>query len=169
MFPIHSRKVEEVEAMPFFAMPEHGVTREPPYTLDILRLAASLPLDSDLPASNGAGDARSPACGSTLRTSVRTHDGRIAALAQKVTACAYGQASAALVQDWAPGKLKAEVIVMRAAVKAWLDGRGEVPESFGVLGPVQGRAGRHGAVLLPFDALLKALEDSSAPAKAGAR
>jgi NifU-like protein involved in Fe-S cluster formation len=152
--------------MSFSAIPENGMTREPPYTLDILRLAASLPLDCDLPAPTGTGEARSPACGSTLRTSVRTEEGRIAALAQKVTACAYGQASAALVQKWAPGRLKAEVIVMRAAVKAWLDGRGEVPKGFAVLGPVQGRAGRHGAVLLPFDALLKALEDSSAPAKA---
>ena len=136
------------------------MTRDPPYTLDILRLAASLPLHSDLDAPSGVGEARSPTCGSALRTSVRATGGRIDAIAQKVTACAYGQASAALVQSWAPGRLKAEVIVMRAALKAWLDGRGEVPEGFAVLGPVQGRAGRHGAVLLPFDALLKALEGS---------
>lgn len=135
------------------------MTREPPYTLDILRLAASLPVESSLPAATHVAEARSATCGSVIRTELITHEGHIAAIAQKVTACAYGQAGAALVQGWAPGRLKAEVIVMRAAVKAWLDGRGGVPESFAVLGPVQGRAGRHGAVLLPFDALLKALDE----------
>lgn len=132
--------------------------REAPYTLDILRLAASLPVDGTLEGASHSAEARSATCGSTIRTELRTADGRIAAIAQKVTACAYGQASAALVQGWAPGRLRAEVIVMRAALKAWLEGRGEVPADYAVLAPVQGRAGRHGAVLLPFDALLKALE-----------
>ena len=134
------------------------MTREPPYTLDILRLAASLPVETTLEGASHAADARSPTCGSTIRSELRMVDGRVAAIAQKVTACAYGQASAALVQGWAPGRLKAEVIVMRAALKAWLEGRGDVPEGFAVLAPVQGRTGRHGAVLLPFDAVLKALE-----------
>lgn len=132
--------------------------REPPYTLDVLRLAASLPVDGELEGADGFGEARSSACGSTLRTAVRRQDGRIAALAQKVSACAYGQASAALVQRWAPGRLKAEVTVMRAGVKAWLEGRGDMPAEFEPLAPVQARAGRHGAVLLPFDALLAALK-----------
>nr|WP_314443979.1 iron-sulfur cluster assembly scaffold protein [uncultured Sphingomonas sp.] len=136
------------------------MNREPPYTLDILRLAASLPIEHALPAPTHAAEARSATCGSTIRTELTTEDGRITALAQKVTACAYGQASAAMVQGWARGRLKAEVIVMRAALKAWLEGRGEVPEGFAVLGPVQGRAGRHGAVLLPFDALLKAFDEA---------
>lgn len=134
------------------------MTREPPYTLDILRLAASLPVESKVEGATHSADARSATCGSTIRSELRMEDGRVATIAQKVTACAYGQASAALVQGWAPGKLKAEVIVMRAALKAWLEGRGELPPAFSVLAPVQGRSGRHGAVLLPFDALLKALE-----------
>ena len=137
------------------------MTREPPYTLDILRLAASLPLDAEVAGANGAGEARSTTCGSTLRSTVRVEEGRVAALGQKVTACAYGQASAALVQGWAPGRLKAELIVMRAALKAWLEGRGELPEPFALLAPVQGRTGRHGAVLLPFDALLAALREKA--------
>jgi NifU-like protein involved in Fe-S cluster formation len=138
------------------------MSREAPYTLDILRLAASLPVESSLQGANHAAEARSATCGSTIRTELITADGRIGAIAQKVTACAYGQASAALLQGWARGRLRAEVTVMRAAVKAWLEGRGEVPREYAVLAPVQGRAGRHGAVLLPFDALLKALESDTA-------
>ena len=46
---------------------------------------------------------------------------------------------------------------IRAALKAWLEGRGEVPVDFAALAPVQGRAGRHGAVLLPFDELIGAM------------
>ncbi|WP_344711227.1 iron-sulfur cluster assembly scaffold protein [Sphingomonas humi] len=126
--------------------------------MDILRLAASLPVDGSVEGATHAAEARSPTCGSTIRTQLVMADGRIAAIGQQVTACAYGQASAAILQDWGPGKLRAEVIVMRAALKAWLEGRGEVPADYAVLAPVQGRSGRHGAVLLPFDALLRALE-----------
>ena len=138
------------------------MTREPPYTLDILRLAASLPVDGGLEAATHQAEARSATCGSVIGTRLRVDGGRIGAIGQQVTACAYGQASAALVQGWAPGRLKAEVIVMRAALKAWLEGRGEVPAEFAVLAPVQGRAGRHGAVLLPLDAILKALDGETA-------
>lgn len=144
------------------------MSREAPYTLDILRLAASLPVNSSLEGATHSAEARSATCGSTIRTELRTDDGRIEAIAQKVTACAYGQASAALVQGWAPGRLRAEVIVMRAALKAWLEGRGDVPVDFAALAPVQWRAGRHGAVLLPFDALLKALEGAPAEGRPGA-
>jgi NifU-like protein involved in Fe-S cluster formation len=133
------------------------VSREPPYTLDILRLAASLPISSELDDAHGVGEARSQACGSTLRCSVQLEDGRIAAVAQKVTACAYGQASAALVQGWAVGRTGVEVVAMKRRLARWLTSGGEIPEEFSVLGPVQGRQGRHVAVLLPFDALLKAL------------
>ena len=122
------------------------MSRSPPYTLDILRLAASLPVDSSLPGFTHSADARSATCGSVIRTFLSVSDGRIHSIAQKVTACAYGQASAALVQGWAPGRLRAEVIVMRAALKAWLDGRGEVPAEFAVLAPVRaGGAPRRGA------------------------
>jgi NifU-like protein involved in Fe-S cluster formation len=134
------------------------VSREPPYTLDILRLAASLPISSELADANGVGEARSQTCGSTLRCSVRIEDGRVAALAQKVTACAYGQASAALVQGWAVGRSSVEVVAMKRRLARWLTAGGEVPGEFAALAPVQGRHGRHGAVLLPFDALLRALE-----------
>ena len=137
------------------------MTREPPYTLEILRLAASLPVAGTLEGADGSGEARSATCGSRLSTMVRTEGGRIIEIAQNVTACAYGQASAAIVQGWAPGRLKAEVIVMRAALKAWLEGRGELPAPFQPLRPVQGRAGRHGAVLLPFDALLAAMKEKA--------
>lgn len=133
------------------------MSREPPYTLDVLRLAASLPVSSELADADGVGEVRSQTCGSTLRCAVRLQDGRIAAVAQKVTACAYGQASAALVQEWAPGRSGVEVVAMKRRLARWLTGGGELPEQFAALSPVQGRPGRHGAVLLPFDALLKAL------------
>jgi NifU-like protein involved in Fe-S cluster formation len=133
------------------------VSREPPYTLEILRLATSLPIATGVADPHGVGEARSQACGSTLRCSIRIEDGRVAALAQKVTACAYGQASAALVQQWAVGRSGVEVVAMKRRLARWLTGGGEIPEEFSVLGPVQGRQGRHGAVLLPFDALLRAL------------
>jgi hypothetical protein len=57
-----------------------------------------------------------------------------------VTACAFGQASAALVAALGAGRLRAEVIVMRAALTAWLDGEGRGPGLRGA-GAGAGRAG----------------------------
>jgi hypothetical protein len=120
-----------------------GMTREPPYTLDILRLAASLPVRDELEGADGTGEARSPACGSTLRTMVRMDGGRIARDRAEGHRLRLRPGQRGAGAGLGPRPPAAEVIVMRAAVKAWLDGRGEVPQGFAVLGPVQGRAGRH--------------------------
>ena len=56
------------------------MTREAPYTLDILRLAASLPVDGTLEGATHLAEARSATCGSAIRTELGVADGRIAAM-----------------------------------------------------------------------------------------
>jgi NifU-like protein involved in Fe-S cluster formation len=131
----------------------------PLYTTEMLRLAASLPLRTSLAEPHGRGEKRSATCGSTIRTEVRLDgQGRIAELAQAVQACAFGQASAALMQRVAVGRSTEGVRAIRAELAAWLGGGGAVPDGFDVLGPARAKTGRHGAMLLPFDALIAALE-----------
>ena len=134
---------------------------QPLYTTEILRLAASLPLETSLAAPDGRGEKRSPTCGSLIRAEVAVDDaGRVTDLAQKVQACAFGQASAALVQGFAVGRSRAELTGARAELAGWLRGEREENADFAVLAPARPKTARHGAILLPFDALIAALEDA---------
>ena len=49
----------------------------------------------------------------------------------------------------------------RERVAGWLHGDGDAPEGFEVLAPARAKTGRHGAMLLPFDALLAAVDSSA--------
>ena len=133
----------------------------PLYTTEILRLAASLPLETSLSAPDGRGEKRSAMCGSLIRAEVRTLDGRVAELAQSVQACAFGQASAAIVQRFAVGRSREELEAARSELASWLGGKSEENAVFAVLAPARSKTARHGAILLPFDALIAALEDAS--------
>lgn len=133
----------------------------PLYTTDILRLAASLPLETSLVEPHGRAERRSRACGSVVAAEVILGPGgRIERLAQRVQACAFGQASATLVQRFATGRALEELRAARQRLGAWLDGEGEAPDTFEVLSPARSKTGRHGAMLLPFDALIAAVEDA---------
>lgn len=88
-------------------------------------------------------------------------DGTVLALSQSVRACAFGQAAAALVERDAVGRSAAEVEQALAQLSDWLAGRSEDPghwPGLDVLAPARSKAARHGAILLPFRALLAAME-----------
>lgn len=135
---------------------------KPLYTIEILRLAASLPPPA---ATFGrvdcAAERRSPTCGSRITVFVTLdHEGRIAALSQDVHACAFGQASAALLHQSAVGRDRAEVANALGDLADWLAGMRDDPGTWpnlSALAPARSRTGRHGAILLPFRALLAAI------------
>ena len=134
----------------------------PLYTTEILRLAASLPELEPLERVDGRAEERSPTCGSSIIAEVQLdEDGRVAALSQRVQACAFGQASAALVSRGAQGRSRDEIASALRDVSDWLVGGSDEPGSWpGVdaLEPARSRRSRHGAILLPFRALLAAIE-----------
>lgn len=136
--------------------------KEPPYTREILRLAASIPYLEPFEELEGATEVRSKTCGSRIRMAVELDwADRIVRLRQAVEACAYGQAAAALIGGHAMGRSAEEVGEAKAELGAWLAGDGDVPSSWPgleVLAPALPRKGRHGAILLPFRALLAAIE-----------
>jgi NifU-like protein involved in Fe-S cluster formation len=133
----------------------------PLYTTEILRLAASLPEPQQLERIDGASTQRSPTCGSTVATAVRIEEGRIQAISQTVSACAFGQASATLVAQQAPGRNRADVQATLDELSAWLSDEGAGPPGwpgFEALAPARSRTGRHGAIMLPLRALLAAMD-----------
>ena len=138
--------------------------KEPPYTRDILRLAAAIPYLESFEELEGATERRSPTCGSRMRVAVELDwANRIVRFRQAVEACAYGQAAAALMGGHAMGRSAEEVDAALAELDAWLAGNGELPNAWpglDVLEPARSRKGRHGAILLPFRTLLAAIEDA---------
>src|SRR4249919_2522688 len=133
----------------------------PLYTTEILRLATSLSEPRPLDREDGRAEARSPTCGSRIASAVQLgDDGRVEALSQQVHACAFGQASAALLERGAIGRKRSEVKDAHDRLAAWLDGADEAPAWPGLtsLAPARSRKSRHSAILLPYRALLAAIE-----------
>jgi NifU-like protein involved in Fe-S cluster formation len=136
----------------------------PLYTTEILRLAASLTEPHVLECEDGMAELRSPTCGSRVRTAVSVDaDGSVAALSQQVHACAFGQASATIVERGAIGRSLDQIDGAVSAVAAWLEGSEDEPEWPGIaaLAPARSRRSRHGAILLPFRSLAAALADAA--------
>ena len=132
------------------------------YTTEILRLAASLSEPRELERADGSAELRSPTCGSRVVMSVQLdEDRRVEAISQRVHACAFGQASAALIERHARGRTHNEVAETLVALSRWLaDDQAEAADwpDLAVLEPARPRKGRHGAILLPFRTLLAAIE-----------
>ncbi|MEO7813945.1 MAG: iron-sulfur cluster assembly scaffold protein [Sphingomicrobium sp.] len=131
----------------------------PLYTRDILRLAASIPGQRSFDEIHGP-EVRSPTCGSRVAMRVELDAaGRVTDIQQAVEACAFGQASTALVGQSAIGVDRAAAEAALGRVEAWLDGAGDEPwTGMAALDPARARRGRHGAILLPFRALIAAIK-----------
>jgi NifU-like protein involved in Fe-S cluster formation len=134
----------------------------PLYTTDILRLAASLYGPRELDRIDGGAELHSPTCGSRVIISVQLDgDRRVEAISQQVHACAFGQASAALLERHAIGRAHDEVSDALILLSRWLASEHDEPGDWpglAMLAPARERRGRHGAILLPFRALLAAIE-----------
>lgn len=77
----------------------------------------------------------------------------------KVSACAIGQASSALLAQGAGGQTPATITAAAEALEQWLSCEGVLPEWPGIqaLAPARDHPGRHGALLLPWTAARAAL------------
>src|SRR6476469_2538101 len=132
------------------------------YTTEILRLAASLCEPHELEREDGKAELRSPTCGSRICLTVQLDDERrVERISMQVHACAFGQASAALVERHSRGRTHDEVSEAMLDLSRWLASNHDEATAWpgiAVLAPARPRKGRHGAILLPFRALLAAIE-----------
>jgi len=130
------------------------------YTPALLSLATQLarfPLTDTLAWRT---EIRSRTCGSTIKLGVSLDaQSRITEIGMQVTACAIGQASAAVLALYAVGVQANEVVAMERSADNWLSDSGPAPEwpGFDTLLPALPHAGRHGALMLPWKALPQAL------------
>ena len=137
-----------------------AIEAEKLYTPEILALAVELaeyPFDSLSPLK---AEVSSRSCGSTLAMSVKTNaDGAIDAIGMRVTACAIGQAAAAIFARNAKGRSLADIQRSGEALLGWLNRSGEMPQWAGIATLDNARAfpARHDAILMPWRAAVQAL------------
>ena len=130
------------------------------YSREILRLATSLAGQGRLPDFDASAERRSPTCGSRVIVDVRFGEGRhIAEIGMEVSACALGQASAALVQAHAPGLSAVDLRFAADALRNWLGGA-DITTDFwpgiDVFAAARGYPARHPSILLAFEAAVDA-------------
>ena len=77
----------------------------------------------------------------------------------QVSACAVGQSSAAILALGAGGAMPEQLLATQSAIAGWLAGEKPLPEwpEFDTLAPALPHTGRHGALLLPWNAAIQAL------------
>lgn len=130
------------------------------YNTAILRLAASIPHQERLESPQASVRKVSPICGSRVTADLDLdEDGRVARFGQEVRACALGQASAAILGADVVGRTPLELAAARDALAAFLKGEAETPGDWPgieVLAPAQPHKGRHGSILLAFQAAAEA-------------
>lgn len=81
----------------------------------------------------------------------------------QVSACAIGQASAALLARGSIGAAPEDIIATANDLERWLAGEGDLPRWPGLapLTPALAHPGRHGALLLPWNAAVEALSQAA--------
>lgn len=132
------------------------------YNRDILRLASSLVPDDRLDQADGVAEARAPLCGSRIIAEVAFGpEQKIAALSLRASACALGQASAAILRANAVGMDVETIATIRVQISEMLTTGAQPPQIWPdlvLLSPAKDYPSRHAAILLPYDALLAAAE-----------
>lgn len=136
------------------------------YSDDILALAAGLEKNDRLENPDATATVTSPLCGSRVKVDVSVEDGVVTGYGQEVRACALGQSSAALMKQAAIGRTLDEVREGGRQLRAMLKEQGDPPTGvwagYAALQPARDHRSRHASILLPFDALEKAMASAMA-------
>lgn len=136
----------------------------PLYNRDILALAVATADYPPRPDAVHRASRRAPLCGSAILLDLDTDAaGCVTDVGLHVEACALGQASAALLARHAPGRGLSDIRAARDAIAGWFAGGDAAPgwPGFYLLAPARDYPARHGAILLPFDAAIAALEGTA--------
>ena len=133
------------------------------YNKRILELAADIPRLGRLALPQASSTAYSRLCGSTITVDVSLEQGKVSDFAQELKACALGQASASILARNVLGATPEEIRTVRETMRKMLKENGPPPEGrwadLAVLEPVRDYKARHASTLLPFDAVVGALDE----------
>lgn len=130
------------------------------YSPRMLALSAELANFPFNPASQLIAEARSRTCGSTVKLGIDCDaTGAVSKIGMQVAACAVGQSSAAILARAIAGKDEQLLTETVEQIEGWLNRDRSAPDwpDFDVMSGARSHPGRHGALLLPWNAALEAL------------
>ncbi len=132
------------------------------YSQKILEIAANQPIPGRLENPDATARRVSRVCGSSIEVDIAALDGRIVGYGHRISACALGQTSAAIVAAKIVGTPVDEFRAVREQMIAMLKADGTPPtgkwSDLAYLEPVRDYAPRHTSTLLVFDAISDALD-----------
>ena len=132
------------------------------YSQKILEIAANQPIPGRIEHPDATARRVSRVCGSSIEVDIVVRDGEIRQYGHKISACALGQTSAAIVATHIAGTPVAEFRALRDQMTAMLKADGVPPggkwADLAYLEPVRDYAPRHTSTLLVFDAVVEALD-----------
>ena len=130
------------------------------YQAAIVGLARAANGKGRLDAPDDSATVDNPLCGDRITIDVRMDGARVAALGHQVRGCLFCEAAASAIGAHAVGATRDALAAASEAAKAMLKGSADAappwPE-MGAFAPVRAHRSRHNCVLLPFEALTKAL------------
>lgn len=135
------------------------------YSAKILTLVANMPRSGRLAAPDASAEKVAKLCGSKITVDVAVADGKVVDYAQDVSACALGQAAAAILGQNVIGADLSEIELARDSLAAMLKTNGSPPAGrfaeLAVLEPVKDYPARHASTLLAFDATVEAVRKAT--------
>jgi NifU-like protein involved in Fe-S cluster formation len=135
------------------------------YTPQVLALATGLAAFRLDDAMTLRSEARSRSCGSSLTLGLALdQQGTVIRIGLRSQACAIGQASAAIFAQAAAGRSIESLGETAQGVEHWLAGEGAMPDWPGLatIAGARDYPGRHGALMLPWTAVLQLLPTRAA-------
>lgn len=137
------------------------------YSEKLLQIAANQPIPGRLQQPDATARRVSRVCGSRIEVDIALRDGVVAGYGHEISACALGQASAAIVATSIVGTPAAELRELRRQMVAMLTANGAPPggkwDDLKYLEPVRDYPPRHASTLLVFEAVVDALDKIESP------
>ncbi|MDF2368402.1 Fe-S cluster assembly sulfur transfer protein SufU [Sneathiella sp.] len=132
------------------------------YQKSLLRLAANATGDGRIDNPDAEETADNPTCGDRITLQIRMNESNITELKHHNRSCMLCQASASMIGEHAVGKSLEDILQTRENLHSMLQG-GTIPDTsewkeLELFNVVAAHKSRHHCVLLPFDALIRALE-----------
>ena len=136
------------------------------YSKRVMELASEIPRQERLAAPQVTVFHDSPICGSRINVDLVVEEGRIAEYGHTVRACTLGQASSSIMARHVVGRSTEELRATAKALRAMLKEGAPPPsgewDELKVLEPARDYKARHGSILLPFEAVVMALDEIEA-------
>ncbi len=133
------------------------------YSMEVLKLAGNITRAEGLDDAQASVSVASPLCGSSITVDLNYADGRVTDFGQRIKACALGQAAASVMARVVIGKSLEDLRQVRDRMNEMLENDGPPPAgdwaALAALKPAHRLKPRHGAILLPFKAVIQAIEE----------